>query len=160
MVTVVKPTVINMIINKDIPKISTLMICWPVPCIFVAASLYEPVSCLMVSGIAILVFIVCLSISSDSSVMVSVAASRTTPFFVHSYVGKGRPTISAGMSIAAPFLTMMALLLMNFNSVTVGETKEDGGKICCEINYISVTYFNHKKHYKIYTYVHHLEYGR
>lgn len=82
-----------------------------------------PVSCLTVSGIPILVLIVCLLISSDSNIIVSVGWPITTPFFVHSNVGKGRPKISAGISIAAPFLTIMASLLKNFNHLTVGESK-------------------------------------
>lgn len=70
-----------------------------------------------------MVRIVVLLISSSSSVIVSGGLSITTPSLDHTKVGSGRPTISAGMSMALPTLTMIESLLKYFSHVTVGATR-------------------------------------
>lgn len=56
--------------------------------------------------------------------------SITRSSFIHWSVGRGSPFTSAGMSIAEPFFTMMALLLKNFRMVMVGATADKKTCFC------------------------------
>lgn len=60
--------------------------------------------------------------SSVAIVSLSSTGSMTTSSFTHLSDGRGSPFTSAGMSTAAPFFTMMALLLKNFRIVITGAT--------------------------------------
>lgn len=60
--------------------------------------------------------------SSVSIVSLSSTGSMTTSSFTHLSDGRGSPFTSAGMSMAAPFFTMMALLLKNLRIVITGAT--------------------------------------
>lgn len=51
--------------------------------------------------------------------------SMTTLSFTHCRAGRGSPRTSAGMSMAAPVFTTMALLLKNFRMVMAGGTGQE-----------------------------------
>lgn len=67
-------------------------------------------------------------LTSSVSIVIlsSIGVSMSISSFTHWRDGRGSPFTSAGMSMADPFFTMMALLLKNFRIVITGATVTQG----------------------------------